>query len=43
MGDTLTLPPWLEERRKLYEYSLTPVPTTAELRAGVLARPSSAV
>jgi glyoxalase family protein len=33
MGDRLTLPPWLEERRKLYEYSLTPVPTTAELRA----------
>jgi glyoxalase family protein len=35
MGDDLRLPPWLEERRKLYEYSLTPVPTTAELRAGV--------
>jgi glyoxalase family protein len=35
MGDELQLPPWLEERRKLYEYSLTPVPTTAELRAGV--------
>jgi glyoxalase family protein len=35
MGDDLRLPPWLEERRKLYEYSLTPVPTTAELRAKV--------
>jgi glyoxalase family protein len=35
MGDELRLPPWLEERRKLYEYSLTPVPTTAELRSGV--------
>jgi glyoxalase family protein len=35
MGDALSLPPWLEERRKLYEWSLTPVPTTAELRAGV--------
>ncbi len=35
MGDDLRLPPWLEERRKLYEYSLTPVPTTAELRSGV--------
>ena len=35
MGDELQLPPWLEERRKLYEYSLTPVPSTAELRAGV--------
>lgn len=33
MGDKLMLPPWLEERRMLYEYSLTPVPTTAELRA----------
>lgn len=33
MGDKLTLPPWLEDRRMLYEYSLTPVPTTAELRA----------
>ena len=33
MGDELRLPPWLEERRKLYEYSLTPVPTTAEIRA----------
>jgi glyoxalase family protein len=33
MGDDLRLPPWLEERRKLYEYSLTPVPTTAEIRA----------
>lgn len=33
MGDDLQLPPWLEERRKLYEYSLTPVPTTSELRA----------
>ena len=33
MGDTLKLPPWLEDRRMLYEYSLTPVPTTAELRA----------
>ena len=43
MGDALTLPPWLEDRRKLYEFSLTPVPTTAELRAGVLVRPSSAV
>jgi glyoxalase family protein len=37
MGDDLRLPPWLEERRKLYEFSLTPVPTTAQLRAGVLA------
>jgi len=37
MGDDLRLPPWLEERRKLYEYSLTPVPTTAELRAKVKA------
>ncbi|HEY1834089.1 MAG TPA: VOC family protein [Solirubrobacteraceae bacterium] len=37
MGDALSLPPWLEERRKLYEWSLTPVPTTAELRAGVAA------
>jgi glyoxalase family protein len=35
MGDDLRLPPWLEDRRKLYEYSLTPVPTTAELRSGV--------
>jgi glyoxalase family protein len=35
MGDSLTLPPWLEERRQLYEWSLTPVPTTAELRARV--------
>jgi glyoxalase family protein len=35
MGDELRLPPWLEERRKLYEYSLTPVPTTAALRSGV--------
>jgi glyoxalase family protein len=35
MGDDLRLPPWLEERRKLYEYSLTPVPTTAELRSRV--------
>jgi glyoxalase family protein len=34
MGDELRLPPWLEERRKLYEYSLTPVPSTAQLRAG---------
>jgi glyoxalase family protein len=33
MGDQLKLPPWLEERRKLYEYSLSPVPTTAEIRA----------
>jgi glyoxalase family protein len=33
MGDRLTLPPWLEERRRLYEYSLSPVPTTAEIRA----------
>jgi glyoxalase family protein len=37
MGDDLTLPPWLEERRRLYEYSLTPVPTTAEIRARVKA------
>lgn len=37
MGDRLQLPPWLEERRKLYEYSLTPVPTTAEIRARVTA------
>ncbi len=36
MGNDLQLPPWLEERRKLYEYSLTPVPTTDELRAGIL-------
>jgi glyoxalase family protein len=35
MGDGLTLPPWLEERRRLYEYSLTPVPSTAEIRARV--------
>jgi glyoxalase family protein len=35
MGDELRLPPWLEERRRLYEYSLTPVPTTAEIRARV--------
>ncbi len=35
MGDDLRLPPWLEERRKLYEYSLTPVPSTAQLRGGV--------
>ena len=35
MGDELQLPPWLEERRRLYEWSLTPVPTTAQLRAGV--------
>jgi glyoxalase family protein len=35
MGDELQLPPWLEERRQLYEWSLTPVPTTAQLRAGV--------
>jgi glyoxalase family protein len=35
MGDALKLPPWLEERRKLYEYSLTPVPSTAELRSRV--------
>ena len=34
MGDELQLPPWLEERRQLYEWSLTPVPTTAQLRAG---------
>ena len=34
MGDELSLPPWLEERRKLYEWSLTPVPTTAELAGG---------
>ena len=39
MGDTLTLPPWLEERRKLYEFTLTPVPSTDALRAGTLARP----
>ncbi|HEX5225333.1 MAG TPA: VOC family protein [Solirubrobacteraceae bacterium] len=38
MGDELQLPPWLEDRRKLYEYSLTPVPSTAELRAGVAVR-----
>jgi glyoxalase family protein len=38
MGDELQLPPWLEERRKLYEYSLTPVPTTADLRAGLAVR-----
>ncbi len=38
MGDDLRLPPWLEERRKLYEWSLTPVPTTAQLRAGAAAR-----
>jgi glyoxalase family protein len=37
MGDDLRLPPWLEERRQLYEWSLTPVPTTAELRARVKA------
>jgi glyoxalase family protein len=36
MGDELQLPPWLEERRRLYEWSLTPVPTTAALRAGLL-------
>jgi glyoxalase family protein len=35
MGDSIQLPPWLEERRQLYEWSLTPVPTTAELRARV--------
>jgi glyoxalase family protein len=35
MGDELHLPPWLEERRRLYEWSLTPVPTTAQLRGGV--------
>ncbi len=35
MGDELQLPPWLEERRQLYEWSLTPVPTTEQLRAGV--------
>jgi glyoxalase family protein len=34
MGDELQLPPWLEERRRLYEWSLTPVPTTEQLRAG---------
>jgi len=33
MGDRLTLPPWLEDRRQLYEWSLSPVPTTAEIRA----------
>jgi glyoxalase family protein len=38
MGDDLRLPPWLEERRMLYEYSLTPVPTTAEIRARAGAR-----
>ncbi len=38
MGDELDLPPWLEERRKLYEWSLTPVPTTAQLRAGAAVR-----
>jgi glyoxalase family protein len=32
MGDELRLPPWLEDRRQLLEWSLTPVPTTAELR-----------
>ena len=37
MGDDLQLPPWLEERRQLYEWSLTPVPTTAELRSRVKA------
>ena len=37
MGDAISLPPWLEERRILYEWSLTPVPTTAELRARVRA------
>jgi glyoxalase family protein len=37
MGDELTLPPWLEERRLLYDWSLSPVPTTAELRARVRA------
>jgi glyoxalase family protein len=37
MGDDLRLPPWLEERRQLYEWSLTPVPTTAELRSRVRA------
>jgi glyoxalase family protein len=37
MGDDLQLPPWLEERRQLYEWSLTPVPTTAELRSRVRA------
>ena len=37
MGDRITLPPWLEERRQLYEWSLTPVPTTAELRSRVRA------
>jgi len=35
MGDELQLPPWLEERRRLYEWSLTPVPTTEQLRAGI--------
>ena len=35
MGDELQLPPWLEDRRRLYEWSLTPVPTTAQLRSGV--------
>ncbi len=35
MGDSLQLPPWLEDRRQLYEWSLTPVPTTAQLRARV--------
>jgi glyoxalase family protein len=38
MGDGLTLPPWLEERRQLYEWSLSPVPTTAEIRARAGAR-----
>jgi glyoxalase family protein len=42
MGDDLRLPPWLEDRRKLYEYSLTPVPTTAEIRAGAAAPPAAA-
>ncbi|MBJ7331984.1 MAG: VOC family protein, partial [Solirubrobacteraceae bacterium] len=35
MGDELQLPPFLEDRRQLYNYTLTPVPTTAELRAKV--------
>jgi glyoxalase family protein len=42
MGDSLQLPPWLEERRQLYEWSLTPVPTTAQLRAGAAREAASA-
>ncbi len=43
MGDTLMLPPWLEDRRQLYEWGLSPVPTTAELRAGVIAKRRTAL